>query len=103
MDIAYDVVKPQSLNEAQAMGFLLPVDGGGGGDQREGYRRRKVPVMKIVSRCGRCSNQHHVVSDDVLNGYDAAAHCSILHPGYLMELNGCDVDRIFALRNVRSG
>ncbi len=103
MDIAYNVVKPQSLNEAQAMGFLLPVDGGGGGDQREGYRRRKVPVMKIVSRCGRCSNQHHVVSDDVLNGYDAAAHCSILHPGYLMELNGCDVDRIFALRNVRSG
>jgi len=104
MGIEYDVVKPQSLNEAQSMGFLVPIDGRGGGDQREGYRRRKVPVMKILSRSGRCSNQHHVVSDDVLNGDDAVVHCSILHPGYLMELSGCDVDRIFALRNVvRSG
>jgi pseudouridine synthase len=71
--LACGVVKPESLIEAQAMGFL-PVDG-----ERH---RKEVPAGKLVL------------------GDDDDYRSMLLHPGHLVELSGCDVDTIFALRSL---
>ncbi|KAL3809558.1 hypothetical protein ACHAXA_001832 [Cyclostephanos tholiformis] len=72
--LAFSVVKPESLIEAQEMGFL-PADGGDGERHRRG-----VPTGKLVPR-----------NDDESS--------MLLHRGHMVELSGPDVDRIFSLRS----
>ena len=70
-------VRPTSLVEAQSMGFLPTIDGGGT------KRRGEVPTAKLVP-----------------GGDDGDDRPMLLHPGHLVELSGRDVDRIFSLRSL---
>jgi pseudouridine synthase len=70
--LAYSVIRPESLVEAQEMGFL-PEDG-------DWHRRGEVPTGMLVPR-----------NDD---------ECSMmLRRGQMVELSDPDVDRIFSLRS----
>jgi len=79
----YDVVKPDSIVEAMEGGFL-PVDG-----ERH---CKMIPPSKLVFRPQRDDHDGGCV-------ICADSNCSILlNPGDVMELRGCDVDRMFGLR-----
>ena len=71
----YDVVKPKSINDAQEEGCLTV-----------GRHASVVPACKLVLRSG--FNTHDSIDDG----------SALLQPGHVMELKGCDVDKIFALR-----
>ena len=67
----YDVVKPDSIAEAERNGFI------------PGGRHRDVVLNgKLIS--------HRLDHNDNMS--------LLLHSGHVVELSDCDVDRIFALR-----
>jgi 16S rRNA U516 pseudouridylate synthase RsuA-like enzyme len=74
---SWGAVRPGSLVEAQAMGFLPTIDGGGT------KRRGEVPTAKLVP-----------------GGGDGDDRPMLLHPGHLVEMSVHDVDRIFSLRSL---
>jgi hypothetical protein len=75
--VSWGAIRPGSLVEAQAMGFLPTIDGGGS------KRRGEVPTAKLVP-----------------GGGDGDDRPMLLHPGHLVELSVRDVDRIFSLRSL---
>ena len=79
----YDVTKPNSIEEANDMGFL-PIDG-----QRH---CKAVHTGKLLFH----SHQEH---KNVGNEVDGMKYPILLQPGSVIELRESDVDRIFALRN----
>ena len=69
--------KPDSLVEAEERGFLPG-----------GRHQMVIPLGELVLR----SDHNHV-------GSDSTGDNGTLNPGHVRELNVCDVDKIFALRN----
>ena len=69
LDSHYDVVKPESVEEAHSNGFL------------PGGRHRDV-----------------VLNGELIPRPDHNDRITLLHSGHVVELRDCDVDRIFALR-----
>ena len=60
-------------------------------------------LCSVVFRSSRGDGRVVVGNDDCGTARDADDDCSIglLRPGNVMELRGCDVDRIFALRRAK--
>mmetsp|Transcript_20583 Transcript_20583/g.43226 ORF Transcript_20583/g.43226 Transcript_20583/m.43226 type:complete len:470 (+) Transcript_20583:234-1643(+) len=88
-DARYNVIKPNSLVEAEEGGFLPG-----------GRHRAVVPKGKwvggIANNDDDCSHSYYADDDDSTNEHGSRV---LLRPGNVMELRVCDVDRIFALRS----
>ncbi|KAL7540612.1 hypothetical protein ACHAXR_010256 [Thalassiosira sp. AJA248-18] len=83
--VYYNVVKPKSIVEAEEWGFLPG-----------GRHRMVVPEGKLVLRSA--SHDDCAAAAAAAAAADDDGSAAILHPGHVMELRECDVDRIFALR-----
>ena len=85
----YDVTKPNSIEEANDMGFL-PIDG-----QRH---CKAVHTGKLLFHSPQDQIGNEV--NDIMNNTSCREYYPLLlQPGNVIELRESDVDRIFALRN----